>query len=143
MSEKEEGPTNNSRRTFLQKLGFVGAGSILTGAAIFSGYEYQHKKKTGDKIKILTSNNELLEVDREAATKSLKKAILDLTAYQKQGREGIPGKRWVWVIDLSKCKNARKCMGACVSAHHLRSEQSHINVLKMEESKHTPPYYMP
>src|ERR1035437_1262323 len=143
MSEKEEGSTNNSRRNFLQKLGFVSVGSVLAGAAIYSGYEYQNKKKVGDKIKILTSNNELLEIDREAAVKSLKKAKLDLTTYQKQGREGIVGKRWIWVIDLSKCKNARKCMGACISAHHLRSEQSHINVLMMQESKETPPYYMP
>ena len=143
MSEKEEGSTNNSRRNFLQKLGFVSVGSVLAGAAIYSGYEYQNKKKVGDKIKILTSNNELLEIDREAAVKSLKKAKLDLTAYQKQGREGIAGKRWIWVIDLSKCKNARKCMGACISAHHLRSEQVHINVLMMQESKETPPYYMP
>ena len=143
MSEKEEGSTNNSRRNFLQKLGFVSVGSVLAGAAIYSGYEYQNKKKVGDKIKILTSNNELLEIDREAAVKSLKKAKLDLTTYQKQGREGIAGKRWIWVIDLSKCKNARKCMGACISAHHLRSEQVHINVLMMQESKETPPYYMP
>ena len=143
MSENEEGSTNNSRRNFLQKLGFVSVGSVLAGAAIYSGYEYQNKKKVGDKIKILTSNNELLEIDREAAVKSLKKAKLDLTTYQKQGREGIAGKRWIWVIDLSKCKNARKCMGACISAHHLRSEQSHINVLMMQESKETPPYYMP
>jgi len=144
MSEKEEEiPINNSRRNFLQKLGFVGAGSVLGGAAIFSGYEYQSKKKTGDRIKILTANNELLEIDRAAAVKSFKKAKLDLTEYQRRGREGIAGKRWVWVIDLSKCKNARKCMGACISAHHLRSEQSHINVLLMQESKETPPYYMP
>ena len=143
MSEKEEESKNNSRRTFLQKIGVAGAGSILAGAAIFSGYEYQNKKKVGDKIKILTANNELLEVERSAAVKSLKSASLDLTAYQKRGREGIIGKRWIWVIDLSKCKNARKCMDACIGAHHLRHEQSHINVLQMEESKHTPPYYMP
>jgi len=140
MSEKEKEPINNSRRNFLQKLGFVGAGSVLATAGIYSGYEYQNKKKAGDRIKILTANNELLEIDKEAAIKSIKKATLDLTAYQKQGREGIAGKRWIWVIDLSKCKNARKCMGACINAHHLRSEQSHINVLKMEESKNTPPY---
>ena len=143
MSEKKDEPIKNSRRNFLQKIGITGAGSILAGAGIFSGYEYQNKKKVGDRIKILTSNNELLEVDRAATIKSLKTATLNLTEYQKRGREGIVGKRWIWVIDLSKCKNARKCMGACISAHHLRHEQSHINVLQMEESKNTPPYYMP
>ena len=43
MSENEEGSTNNSRRKFLQKLGFVSVGSVLAGAAIYSGYEYQNK----------------------------------------------------------------------------------------------------
>ena len=47
------------------------------------------------------------------------------------------------VIDLSKCRNARKCMAACQSAHHLRPEQHHINVLKMEETENTPAFYMP
>ena len=143
MSEKEEKSTNNSIRSFLQKFGIAGAGSILAGAAIFSGYEYQNKKKSGDRIKILTANNELLEVEISAAVKSFQTATLDLNAYQKRGREGIAGKRWIWVIDLSKCQNARKCMDACISVHHLRHEQSHINVLQMEDSKNTPPYYMP
>ena len=143
MPDKEETSKNNSRRKFLQSIGLVGAGSVLAGATLFSSCENQNKKKVGDKIKILTANNELLEVDRKDAIKSFKKTSLNLTEYQKLGREGIKGKRWIWVIDLAKCKNARKCMSACVSAHHLRSEQSHINVLKMEESKNTPPYYMP
>ena len=143
MPDLEETSKNNSRRKFLQNIGLVGAGSVLAGATLFSSCENPNKKKVEDKIKILTANNELLEVDRKDAVKSLKKSSLNLTAYQKLGREGIKGKRWIWVIDLAKCKNARKCMSACVSAHHLRSEQSHINVLKMEESKKTPPYYMP
>lgn len=143
MSESEEKPKENSRRNFLQLFGIAGAGTVLAGAAIFAGHNYEKRKKKGDKIKILTANNELLEVEREAAVKSVKEAKLDLTEYQKKGREGIPGKRWVMVLDLSKCRNARKCMAACIGAHHLRSEQSHMNVLKMQESEKTPPYYMP
>ncbi len=34
-------------------------------------------------------------------------------------------------------------MSACQSAHHLRPEQHHINVLKMQEYDNTPPYYLP
>jgi Fe-S-cluster-containing dehydrogenase component len=143
MSESEDKPKENSRRNFLQLFGIAGAGTVLAGAAIFAGQNYEKRKKKGDKIKILTANNELLEIERDAAVKAIKEAKLNLTEYQKQGREGIPGKRWVMVLDLSKCRNARKCMAACISAHHLRSEQSHMNVLKMQESEKTPPYYMP
>lgn len=66
-----------------------------------------------------------------------------LSELQRRGREGIPGKRWIWVIDLAKCKNAQRCMSACQQAHHLRPEQSHMNVLVMQASEHTPAYYMP
>ncbi|MCX6230092.1 MAG: 4Fe-4S dicluster domain-containing protein [Bacteroidetes bacterium] len=143
MSEKEESPKKKSRREFLQDVGIVGVGSILAGSAIFAGINYDKKKKLGDRIKVLTAENELLEIDKNDATKVGKFKSQDLTFLQKQGREGIPGKRWVMVIDLSKCRNARKCMNACQGAHHLRPEQHHINVLKMQESKNTPPYYMP
>ncbi len=143
MPEPEDKPKENSRRNFLQLFGIAGAGTVLAGAAIFAGHNYEKNKKKGDKIKILTANNELLEVERADAVKSVKEAKLNLTEYQKKGREGIPGKRWVMVLDLSKCRNARKCMAACIGAHHLRSEQSHMNVLKMQESEKTPPYYMP
>ena len=62
---------------------------------------------------------------------------------QKKGREGIKGKKWIWVIDLSKCRNARKCIEACQGAHHLRPYEYHINTLVMKESVNTPAYFMP
>jgi len=62
---------------------------------------------------------------------------------QKRGREGIKGKKWIWVIDLSKCRNARKCIEACQNAHHLRPYEYHINTLVMQESVNTPAYFMP
>jgi Fe-S-cluster-containing dehydrogenase component len=142
MSEKDN-PRKKTRREFLQDVGLVGVGSILAGSAIFAGIGYDKRKKAGDRIKVLTAENELLEIDRNDATKVGKFKSQNLTFLQKQGRDGIPGKRWVMVIDLSKCRNARKCMNACQGAHHLRPEQHHINVLKMQESKNTPPYYMP
>jgi molybdopterin-containing oxidoreductase family iron-sulfur binding subunit len=143
MSEKENKPKNKNRREFLQELGYLGVGSLLAGSAIFAGLNYDKRKKQVDRIKVLTAENELMEVDRAAAAKIPKSKAQILTLLQKEGRDGIPGKRWVMVIDLSKCRNARKCMDACQGAHHLRPEQSHIRTLKMQESLDTPPYYMP
>ncbi len=143
MSEKDDKPKQKTRREFLQEIGFIGVGSLLGGSAIFAGINYDKRKKQVDRIKVLTAENELMEIDRNAATKIPKSKAEILTYQQKEGREGIPGKRWVWVIDLSKCRNARKCMEACNGAHHLRPEQHHINVLKMQDSKDTPAYYMP
>ena len=47
------------------------------------------------------------------------------------------------VIDLSRCRNTRECMRACQNHHQLRPEQHHINVLQMQETEDTAPYYMP
>jgi len=143
MSEKEEKPRKKTRREFLQDLGIVGVGSILAGSAIFAGINYDKKKTAAQRIKVLTAENELLEIEKSDATKVTKASPESFTYLQKQGREGLAGRRFVMVIDLSKCRNARKCMQACNDAHHLRPEQHHINVLKMQESVDTPAYYMP
>jgi len=143
MSEKEEKPRKKTRREFLQDLGIVGVGSILAGSAIFAGINYDKRKTAGQRIKVLTAENELLEIEKNDATKVVKASPESFTYLQKQGREGLAGRRFVMVIDLSKCRNARKCMAACNEAHHLRPEQHHINVLKMQESVDTPAYYMP
>lgn len=142
MIDKEEKP-KNKRREFLQQLGIIGVGSVLGGAAIFAGFNYDKKKTQGQRIRVLTAENELLEIEKSDTTKVIKSSYENLTYLQKQGRDGIAGTRWVMVIDLSKCRNARKCMAACQDAHHLRPEQHHINVLKMEETEITAPYYMP
>ena len=142
MSEQNEQPKKKSRRDFIQQIGILGVGSAIAGSAVWAGINYDKKKKAGDRIKVLTAENELLEIDKNDTTKITKSKYENLTLLQKEGREGIPGKRWVMVVDLSKCKHARKCMSACQHAHHLRPEQHHINVLKMQESKNTPPFYM-
>ena len=143
MDDSKDNSKRKSRREFLQQLGLFGAGTLLAGAATWTGYNYQSKKKPGQRIKVLTAENEVLEVDVNDTSKVKHPIQVNLSELQRRGREGIPGRRWVWVIDLSKCRNARKCMTACQSAHHLRPEQSHITVLKMKESKATPAFYMP
>ncbi len=143
MSEQEEKPEKKSRRKFLQELGIVGIGSVLGGSAILAGINYDKKKTAGQRVRVLTAENELLEIEKSDTTKVAKTTYENLTYLQKQGRDGLAGKRFVMVIDLSKCRNARKCMAACQNAHHLRPEQHHINVLKMEETENTPAFYMP
>ncbi len=143
MSEKEEKPRKKTRREFIQEIGYLGVGSLLAGSAIFAGVSYDKRKKQVDRIKVLTAENELLEIDKNDSTKITKSKKEILTYLQQEGRQGLAGKRFVMVIDLSKCRNARKCMDACQGAHHLRPEQSHIRTLKMQESVNTPPYYMP
>ena len=140
MSNKEK--KESSRRKFLKDLGLVGAGAVIGSMALYAGFDYEKKKKKGSKITALTSENKLIEVDSNEI-EFKKSGKLSETELQKRGREGIKGRRWVMVIDLSKCRNARKCMNACNKAHNLYPEQHHINTLEMQENDDTAPYYMP
>jgi Fe-S-cluster-containing dehydrogenase component len=129
----------SSRRDFLKKVGLVGAASVAGAAAVYTGYSYEKSKSSGDTIKVLTDDNRLVEIPKD----QVKDYKPGLKVFQARGREGIPGKKWVMVIDLSRCRNARKCVNACQSAHHLRPYEYHINTLIMQESVNTPEYYMP
>ena len=140
MSDSSNNTDNkNTRRAFFKNFGLVGAVAAAGGAAIYSGYKYEQSKPNHDFVKVLTSDNRLVEVPRD----QIRDVKLDLTELQRKGREGLKGHRWVMVIDLSKCRDARKCIGACQSAHHLRPYEYHINTLIMQESSSTAPYYMP
>lgn len=145
--KKEEGNRSNdldrvienSRRDFLRKVTLAGAVTVTGGAAIYSGHRFEKAKHREGYVKVLTEDNRLVEIPVE----QIRDFKPDLKMLQGRGREGIPGRRWIWVIDLSKCRNARKCIEACQGAHHLRPYEYHINTLVMQESANTPAYFMP
>lgn len=130
----------STRREFLEKMGIIASGTVMGGAAMYAGLKFEQNKKPESRIKALTAEHKLIHADEHGKGQISHSAMSELTV---RGREGIPGKRWVMVIDLAKCRNARKCMSACQQAHHLRPEQHHINVLQMQDNENTAPYFMP
>jgi molybdopterin-containing oxidoreductase family iron-sulfur binding subunit len=145
--EKKKNPENSeierilesSRRDFIKKAGISGAAIIAGAAAIYSGFRHEKAKHTDNMVKVLTEDNRLVEVPAD----QVRGYKPDSKFFISRGREGIKGKKWVMVIDLAKCRNARKCITACQSAHHLRPYEYHINTLVMQETENTAPYYMP
>ena len=69
MSKLENKPKKNTRRDFLQQLGIVGVGSILGGSAIWAGINYDKKKTSSQRVRVLTAENELLEIEKSDTTK--------------------------------------------------------------------------
>ena len=92
----------------------------VASAAVFSAVKFILPSRKKETVKMLTQDGKLVSVDS-----------LEIKAHEKngeelretQGREGIPGRRWVMVTDLSHCRNARKCISACQEAHHARRPQ--------------------
>lgn len=129
-------PEKNSRRNFLRLLGISGAAAV--GGTILSDCGSKHQE-SGKKIKVLTADNKLVEIDSAA----LSNATINQSIANVRGREGIAGKKFVMIIDLARCKNERRCMKACQAAHQLRPEQHHINVLEMTDEVNGATFYMP
>lgn len=139
-NDPDEGQST-SRRNFLKNIGLAGVGVATGAAALYSGHIFEAKKEvSGDQKVLLTQDGKLVQVD-SLEMKAMQKTGTEL--FQEEGREGIPGKRWVMVTDLSKCRNARKCISACQDAHQLRPEQYHMNTLQMQDTPGTAPYHMP
>lgn len=136
-----EGKKKSSRRKFLSNLGLIGAGLATGIGALETARWFEHSKLKGGKKQILlTQDNKLVEVD-SLEISALEKSPLDM--FQAKGREGIEGRRWVLVVDLARCRNARQCISACQEAHQLQPEQFHVNTLQMQDSPNTAPYHMP
>lgn len=127
---------SKSRRNFLRNISAAGVSVLIAGCG-----SNENAQTTGAKIKVLDQNNQLAEVDAAAISPASMQANKEYL--KKSGRQGIPGRKFVMVIDQAKCKNARQCMKACQGAHQLRPEQHHINVLEMEDEKTGANYFMP
>ncbi len=142
---KSETTEKKDRRDFLKMLGLTigAAGAVTTFTSTTLGATNLNSSKST--LSLIGPDGDLVEVD-PAKLQMAEEIVSDselLREYQRRGREGIPGKKWVMVIDLAKCQNARKCMEACQGAHELRPEQHHINVLRMQDTPDTAPYFMP
>ncbi len=94
---------------------------------------------SGEKVKLLSVDGEVIEVDR-AFLKPVPETPLVSNAEE---RIGIEGKKFVMVIDLSRCKNLKKCQSSCNHVHHVHPGQSWIKVHSMQEAEHSAPFWEP
>jgi molybdopterin-containing oxidoreductase family iron-sulfur binding subunit len=127
-----------SRRNFVKTLI---TGSIATTTAAVVGQEIiaenseQKPSETGEKMKLLTTDGQLVEVD-SGHISSTNHSHID-------PRKGIGNKKMVMVIDLSKCRNARKCVTGCQEMHNLPPDIEWIKMYLMRDSEDTAPYWFP
>lgn len=126
---------NEKKREYRRK--FLKTG-LLAGAGAIVGASCSVKEQSDDKVKVLTTDGTLVEVEQS----SLHKVPYEPVS-PKEARKGIPGKKFVMVVDLGRCRNARKCMIACEHHHQLTPDRPFIKVLKMQDNKDSSPYWMP
>jgi len=127
---------SDSRRQFLKK---ISTGSVLavTGLGIYAVSSC--KQTSEEKTTLLTPEGKLVQVSNSEIQEFEHKNHIS----PNESRKGIPGKKFVMVVDLAKCKNARKCVKVCDKHHNLTPDRPYIKVLKMQDNEKSSPYWMP
>ena len=128
----------SDRRKFL-KLGLLSSVSVVAGASILSDFETEEPIKSfGEKIRLLTPDGKIVEV---AASNINKYPEAHITP--AESRKGIPNRKFVMVIDLAKCKNARACVEKCQKAHHLDYHEEFMKIQLIQDNEQASPYWFP
>jgi len=135
--EKED--KQNSRRGFLSDGAITAAAAALGGGLIYALKKSQNQGG-GEKVKLLSTDGQIVELDKEL----IDRIVPDIDVSSEHNvREGIPGKKWVMVFDLAKCKGAGKCLSACSKMHYLPPQRSYIYLAKEVDAELSSPYWMP
>lgn len=128
---------SNDRREFLKT--FVGAfGATALGSLLLEGCTAPRDPKPEDSSAFgLSADGKLVQV------RSLDAAPIERGVTNAEARKGIPGKKFVMVIDLAKCDGCGKCTDACNKMHFLPPQKEWIEVLTMQDTPESAPYYFP
>lgn len=124
------------RRDFL-RTGFVAAGGVAVGAAGASQGADASSAAAGQGVATLslTADGGLVVAPARAG------ASADPTSAEV--RRGVPGRRWVMVIDLAACDGCGKCTDVCAKSHFIPGDREFIRLFNMQESTDTAPYWFP
>jgi Fe-S-cluster-containing hydrogenase components 1 len=131
---------DTSRRNFLTTALLAGAAAAgcSSNKNPFES-DTTHIEPSGEMVKLLSVDGEVIEMD-----KAFLKPVPDLPPVSNdEARKGIAGKKFVMVIDLSRCKNVKACQASCNHMHQVHPGQNWIKVLAMKDSEHTASYWEP
>jgi Fe-S-cluster-containing dehydrogenase component len=124
------------RRDFL-RTGLLAAGAVAAGGAVAKAVA-SAKRIT---LPVLTPHGTIAQITVDHPLPQLSQVTA--AAASARARTGIPGKRWVMVIDLGKCDGCGKCTTACGKMHFIPPDRQYIPVLVMRDAKEEAPYYFP
>ena len=132
---KNSNSKSDSRRQFIKNISTSG---IIAVSGIGLSALASCKDPNQEKTTVLTTDGKLVEVPSSNIAESKHEHITP-----DEARIGIPGKKFVMVVDLGKCKNAKKCIEACDHHHNLTPDRPYIKVLEMKDNEKSAPYWMP
>lgn len=133
----------NSRRDFLDKglkVGLITAISGIGLSKIVEKISAKPESVSNKKIELMTTDGSLIQVNSSEVKEVNKDRI---PSNERNVREGYPNKKFVMVIDLARCKNAKQCVRSCNKNHFVTGDNAWLKIYKMQDSEETAPYWMP
>lgn len=134
---KEE--KKNPRREFIDiglKIGLLGA--VASGA--LKAFNSCGRPETAgeENMELLATDGTMVQVPLSEVEEEVSLKDEDYNV-----REGYSDRKFVMVVDLARCKNARKCMSACNKSHFITGDNAWLKVYKMQDSQDSAPYWQP
>ena len=138
--QQQEEIIDKSRRSFLKT---AAVATVVAAACGSVACSCTSKNTTAisspGKVKLLSPDGEIVEIESAYLNHQEHMNIVS----KLEARQGIAGKRFVMVVDLSRCKNARKCVSACQKWHYRPEETEWLTVKLMKDSDKAAPYWFP
>jgi Fe-S-cluster-containing dehydrogenase component len=131
--DSKDNNNQKTRRKFLGKGLKIGAVAALGTTAIAKVFG---SKPAGETVELMSTDGTLIQVD----TSEVQQVTPDFTY---DVREGYRDKKFVMVIDLARCKNARKCQSSCNKNHYITGPNAWLKIYKMQNAEDEAPYWMP
>ena len=130
---------NKSRRDFIGKGLKIGLlGSVATGALRAFNSCKDTAASDEETVELMATDGTMIQVPMQHVEE-----VPGLKGEDYNVRRGFPNRKFVMVVDLARCKNAKKCISACNKSHFITGENAWIKVYKMQESGKTAPYWQP
>ena len=125
------------RRHFIKEVGILAAGAAACGSMACSCSA--PKTEVPKMVRLLSPEGEIVEIDSAYLNYQEHMSIVS----KLEARQGIAGKKFVMVVDLSRCKNARKCISACQKWHYRPEETEWLTVKLLTENEKGAPFWFP
>jgi Fe-S-cluster-containing dehydrogenase component len=126
--------TRSENSMSLRRREFLTKGVLATGAVAAGATGVKALVPTGERVSALTVDGRLVQVDAAAeSTGPVARAL----------RDGVPGRRWVMVIDLAVCDGCDDCVVVCRDNHAIPTDREWIRIYRMQDSEETAPYWFP
>jgi len=122
----------DSRRDFINKSLKLGLLTVIGGAAVAKSLEED------ETVELLDTDGNIIKVPVSQV-----KEHSTLKGDDYNVREGYPNKKFVMVIDLARCKNAKQCQKSCNKNHFIKGDNAWLKIYKMQDNKESSPYWMP